>query len=100
MLLVCPDPFRCSLSLRPVSEKESLTDTLWHDTGLVKKNILKSQDAGVALSEAMIAKAPEAQKAEAAELEKRRVAAFKKAVDAFANSTGGEDTAIGDDDSD
>lgn len=66
----------------------------------MKRNLLKSQEAGVALSNNLTAKAPADLKDTATALEARRMAAFEKAVGAFANSTGGEDQADEADDSD
>ena len=48
----------------------------------------------------MLQKAPQSIKVESEALDKRRVTAFKKAVAAFANSSGGEDKADEEDDSD
>ncbi|KAH7305751.1 hypothetical protein BKA65DRAFT_560073 [Rhexocercosporidium sp. MPI-PUGE-AT-0058] len=70
-----------------------------HVAGLVKKNIEKSREASMGLSKLMLEKAPAHIKPEAEALEKRRAAAFTKAVDTFANATGGEDQADGEDDS-
>jgi hypothetical protein len=72
---------------------------IWY-TGLVKKNMEKSDEAGSELSAIMLAKAPDSIKAESEALDARRVAAFKKATSAFANSKGGEDQADGAEDSD
>jgi len=71
-----------------------------HVGGLVKKNMAKSDEAGTELAAVMLQKAPQSIKAESEALDKRRVAAFKKAVAAFANSSGGEDKADEEDDSD
>ena len=60
----------------------------------------KSDAAGSELSAIMLSKAPESIKAESEALDKRRVAAFKKATSAFENSVGGEDKADEEDDSD
>lgn len=60
-------------------------------TGFVKKNLLKSQEAGVAFSNQLREKAPADLKDKASELEARRNKAFEKAVSVFANSQGGED---------
>jgi hypothetical protein len=69
-------------------------------TGLVKKNMAKSDEAGSELATVMLQKAPQSIKVESEELDKRRAVAFKKAVAAFANSSGGEDKADEEDDSD
>lgn len=74
--------------------------TTTNKTGLVKRNLLKSQEAGVALSNQLRDKAPEDLKESATALEARRLKAFEKAVAAFANSTGGEEQADEADDSD
>jgi hypothetical protein len=60
----------------------------------------KSDESGRELAIIMLQKAPESIKAESEALDKRRMEAFKKAVNAFANSTGGEDKADEEDDSD
>ncbi|KAK1983785.1 hypothetical protein LZ30DRAFT_652958 [Colletotrichum cereale] len=65
--------------------------------GLVKKNVQKTEVASKELSKVMISKAPANTKADAEALEKRREAAFSKATAAFANATGGENEALGDD---
>lgn len=70
------------------------------NTGLVKRNLLKSQEAGAAFSQQLQAKAPADLKATATALEERRNKAFEQAVAAFANSQGGEDQDDGGDDSD
>ncbi|RDW87625.1 hypothetical protein BP5796_03319 [Coleophoma crateriformis] len=71
-----------------------------HVGGLVKKNMGKTQAASLDLSKVMRAKAPADLKEEADALEKRRAAAFAKAMAAFEGLTGGEDQAEGEDDSD
>jgi hypothetical protein len=68
--------------------------------GLVKKNMAKSDEAGTELAVVMLQKAPPSIKAESEALDQRRIAAFKKAVGAFENSSGGEDKAEEEDDSD
>jgi hypothetical protein len=67
--------------------------------GLVKKNMAKSDEAGTELAAVMLQKAPQSIKVDSEALDKRRVVAFKKAVAAFANSSGGEDKADEEDDS-
>ncbi|KAL0941553.1 uncharacterized protein CTRU02_204316 [Colletotrichum truncatum] len=65
--------------------------------GLVKKNVEKTEVASKELSDTMVAKAPASIKADAEALEKRRAAAFSKAVSTFAGATGGEDEQLGED---
>ncbi|TQN65942.1 hypothetical protein CSHISOI_09549 [Colletotrichum shisoi] len=65
--------------------------------GPVKKNVRKTETASKELSNVMISKAPAGTKEDAETLEKRRQAAFSKAIAAFATSTDGEDEALGDD---
>lgn len=60
----------------------------------------KTSDASVLLEKTMLEKTPTDLKPAAEQLSARREAAFKKAIDAFANATGGEDQADGEDDSD
>lgn len=71
-----------------------------HPSGLVKRNLLNSQQAGVAFSEQLRSKAPADLKDEASALEERRNKAFDKAIGAFANAQGGEDQALDGEDSD
>ncbi|KAF1984061.1 hypothetical protein K402DRAFT_395995 [Aulographum hederae CBS 113979] len=71
-----------------------------HVGGLVKKNMAKTGEASVDLSKMMLEKAPQSLKGEAEGLEKRRAKKFDEATAAFAGSTGGEDQAEGEDDSD
>jgi hypothetical protein len=71
-----------------------------HIGGLVKKNMQKSAAASDELSKVMLAKTPESIKPQAETLEKRRTDGFNKAQAAFAQSKGGEDQALGEDDSD
>lgn len=78
----------------------SLILTAYGTLGLVKRNLLKSQEAGVAFSKQLLEKAPADLKESAAALEGRRSNAFEKAVTAFANAQGGEDQADEEDDSD
>lgn len=66
----------------------------------MKRNLLKTQEAGIAFSNQLRDKAPENLKESATALEARRVKAFEKAVAVFANSTGGEEQADEADDSD
>jgi len=68
--------------------------------GLVKKNMLKSRDASQDLSKVMLEKSPPSLKEEAEKLDKRRAVGFEKANKAFAEASGGEDQADGEDDSD
>lgn len=69
-------------------------------TGLVKRNMLASQEVGVKFSQQLQEKAPADLKESAIALEARRKKAFEKAVGIYANSQGGEDQADGEDDSD
>lgn len=69
-------------------------------TGLVKRNLLNSQEAGAKFSVTLNEKAPDNLKPSAQALEERRNKAFDKAVGVFANAQGGEDQADGEDDSD
>lgn len=69
-------------------------------TGLVKRNLTKSQEAGIAFSKQLLEKAPADLKDSATALEERRSKSFEKAVAAFANAQGGEDQADEEDDSD
>ncbi|KAJ4414150.1 hypothetical protein N0V82_008117 [Gnomoniopsis sp. IMI 355080] len=71
-----------------------------HLGGLVKRNLSKSQEAGVAFSKQLLEKAPADLKDSATALEDRRSKAFEKAVSAFANAQGGEEQADEEDDSD
>jgi hypothetical protein len=66
----------------------------------VKKNLGKSDAAASEFGAIMISKSPASIQEEAKALDARRVAAFKKGVAAFENSTGGEDQADAADDSD
>lgn len=66
----------------------------------MKKNMGKTDEAGKNLSRVMREKAPESLKGDAEALEERRAAIFTKGVATFQGSTGGEDDAEGDDDSD
>lgn len=59
--------------------------------GLVKRNLVKSQEAGIAFSKQLRDKAPADLKDTATALEDRRNKAFEKAVSTFANAQGGED---------
>lgn len=68
--------------------------------GLVKRNLLNSQEAGAKFSVTLTEKAPDNLKPSAQALEERRNKAFDKAVSVFANAQGGEDQADGEDDSD
>jgi hypothetical protein len=68
--------------------------------GLVKKNMGKTSEASVKLEKTMLEKTPAELKPEAEKLSARREAAFGKAIAAFANLSGGEDQADGEDDSD
>ncbi|KAE9965585.1 hypothetical protein BLS_007519 [Venturia inaequalis] len=68
--------------------------------GLVKKNMAKTSDASILLEKTMLEKTPAEIKPQAEALSARREAAFKKAIDAFAGASGGEDQADGEDDSD
>ncbi|KAF1814238.1 hypothetical protein P152DRAFT_265305 [Eremomyces bilateralis CBS 781.70] len=81
------------ISLKPHIEK-------LHVGGLVKKSMLRTQAASGELENVMREKSPENLKAEGEALAKRKQAVFEKALAAFANSTGGEDQAEGEDDSD
>jgi hypothetical protein len=60
----------------------------------------KTSAASEDLSKIMLSKAPAELKQEAEELNKRRDTSFKKATAAFANSSGGEEKADEEDDSD
>lgn len=71
-----------------------------HVGGLVKRNLVKSQEAGVAFSKQLQSKAPADLQDSAAALEARRNKAFEKAVSTFANAQGGEDQDDEADDSD
>ncbi|KAG6360007.1 hypothetical protein INS49_011063 [Diaporthe citri] len=71
-----------------------------HVGGLVKRNLLNSQEAGAKFSVTLNEKAPDNLKPSAQALEERRNKAFDKAVSVFANAQGGEDQADGEDDSD
>ncbi|KAI3398749.1 hypothetical protein diail_8616 [Diaporthe ilicicola] len=71
-----------------------------HVGGLVKRNLLSSQEAGAKFSVTLNEKAPDNLKPSATALEERRNKAFEKAVSVFANAQGGEDQADGEDDSD
>lgn len=66
----------------------------------MKRNLSKSQEAGIAFSKQLLEKAPANLKDSAVALEKRRDDAFKNAVATFANAQGGEDQADEEDDSD
>lgn len=66
----------------------------------MKRNLTKSQEAGVAFSKQLLEKAPADLKNSAAALEERRSKSFEKAVSAFENAQGGEDQADEEDDSD
>ncbi|KAK6538272.1 hypothetical protein TWF694_011151 [Orbilia ellipsospora] len=68
--------------------------------GLVKRSILKSQEASEELSKLMLDKTPEDLKSEAQALEQRRKATFEKASAVYAAAIGGEENADGEDDSD
>jgi hypothetical protein len=68
--------------------------------GLVKRNMQKSDAAGGELAAIMLSKAPDSIKTESETLDKRRVEVFKKATSAFEKSTGGEEHADKEDDSD
>jgi hypothetical protein len=68
--------------------------------GLIRMNLKKMQDVSSELDKLVETKAPENLKPKAEELAKRRQAALTKAIVAFANSTGGEGEADGEDDSD
>lgn len=68
--------------------------------GLVKRNLINSQEAGAKFSVTLNEKAPDSLKPSAQALEERRNKAFEKAVGVFANAQGGEDQDDGEDDSD
>ncbi|KAK6519099.1 hypothetical protein TWF281_003787 [Arthrobotrys megalospora] len=71
-----------------------------HVGGLVRRNIEKSQEASLELSKVMLEKAPVDVKPEADALEQRRKVAFEKAISFYLGATGGEDHAVGEDESD
>lgn len=60
----------------------------------------KNREAATELSKTMLEKSPPSVKPEAQELEARNNKAFATATAAFENSKGGEETALGDEDSD
>jgi hypothetical protein len=62
--------------------------------------MVKSDEASAKLAEVMLNKAPASLKPDAEALNKRRVTAFTKGKATFEGSTGGEDQAEGEDDSD
>ena len=68
--------------------------------GLIRMNLKKMQEVSNELDKLVETKAPADLKPKAEELGKRRAAALNKAIVAFANSTGGEGEADGEDDSD
>lgn len=59
-----------------------------------------NREAATDLSKIMLEKAPPSVKGESQELEARNNKAFAKATAAFENSKGGEETALGEEDSD
>lgn len=61
---------------------------------------MRSQEAGVAVSEVLVKNAPADLKDASTALEQRRSKAFDQALATFANAQGGEDQADGEDDSD
>lgn len=64
-------------------------------SGLVKKNMAKTESASRELSNLMLSKAPANLKPEAEQLEQRRATAFKKATAVYDGAAGGEDAADG-----
>lgn len=77
---------------RETSKKS--TDTRYSTyTGMVKRNIGKTDTVSKELSNLLQSKAPADMKAEADALEARRAAAFEKACKVFANAQGGEEKA-------
>ena len=68
--------------------------------GLIRMNLKKMSEVSAELDKLVEEKAPANLKPKAEDLSKRRQAALKKAVDAFAGLTGGEGEAEGEDDSD
>lgn len=66
----------------------------------MKRNLSKSQEAGIAFSAQLLENSPAALKESAAALEERRGKAFEKAISAFASAQGGEEQADEEDDSD
>merc|ERR1712071_172190 len=70
--------------------------------GLVKKNIIKTEEASSDLAKLLVSKAPPELKAGADVLEKRASASFVAAIRAFKDVSGGEDkeAELGEDDSD
>lgn len=68
--------------------------------GLIRINLKKFEEVSKQLDKIVEEKAPADLKPKAEELNKRRQAALQKAVVAFANASGGEADADGEDDSD
>ncbi|RDW61501.1 hypothetical protein BP5796_11393 [Coleophoma crateriformis] len=68
-----------------------------HLAGMVKKNMGKSKQTGVALSVLLIEKSPVYLKPKAEKLEQRSQAQFAVTMAAFSNATGGEEKELQDD---